>query len=81
MKQNPFLLHRHYILGNTFPIQFHYVILVEVVFPPRPDVYEKVRGNIAKSIFNGKIEKSIEEWSAKLREAYELRIFVQEFDG
>ncbi len=59
---------------------FYYVIVVDAVFAPRPDAYENVRSRIARTIFNAKVEDSLDDWSAKLREAYDVRVFVREFD-
>jgi hypothetical protein len=55
---------------------YHYVIAVERVFPPAPQPYEVARGPIAKTIMDEKIRVLIDDWSAKLRDAYETRIFV-----
>jgi hypothetical protein len=62
------------------PQGYHYVIAVEKVFPPAPQPYEVARGPIVKTIMDEKIRVLIEDWSAKLRDAYETRIFVTGLD-
>jgi parvulin-like peptidyl-prolyl isomerase len=59
---------------------YHYVIAVEKVFPPRPEAYEAARGPIAKIIGGEKMRVLIDDWSEKLRGAYETRIFATGLD-
>jgi hypothetical protein len=56
---------------------YHYVLVIERVFPSRPQPYESARGEVAKLIFEQKIGLLIDDWSEKLKEAYETRIFVK----
>ena len=49
---------------------------MEKVFPAAPQPYEAARGPIAKIIMDEKIRTLIDDWSAKLNDAYETRIFV-----
>jgi len=58
------------------PEGYHHVIVVEKVFPARQQDYEAARGQIAKIIFDQKAKDLIDDWSEKLKEAYEPRIFV-----
>lgn len=58
---------------------FYYVVVVEQVYPSRPDTYEKVRQSIARIIYDGKVQETVSDWAMKLREGYDLRIFVQDF--
>ena len=62
------------------PKDFHYVIAVEKVFPAAPQAYEAARGPIAKTIAEEKTRVVIDDWSEKLEEAYETRIFVTGLD-
>jgi hypothetical protein len=62
------------------PNDFYYVIAVEKVFPAAPQKYETARGAIAKSIAAEKTRIAIDDWSEKLREAYETKIFVTGLD-
>jgi hypothetical protein len=63
------------------PDGFHYAIVVEKVFPETPQAYETARAPIARILFEQKARLLIDEWSEKLKEAYETRIFVVESEG
>jgi parvulin-like peptidyl-prolyl isomerase len=54
----------------------HYVITIERVFPAQPRPYEDVRQSIAGMLAEEKVRALIDDWSEKLEEAYETRIFV-----
>jgi hypothetical protein len=56
---------------------YHHVLVVNKVFPSTPRPYETVRSPAAKAIFERKVKQLIEDWSEKLKEAYETRIFVE----
>jgi hypothetical protein len=56
---------------------YHHVLVIEKVFPSRPQPYESARSKIAKTIFERKLRLLIDEWSEKLSEAYDTRIFVK----
>jgi parvulin-like peptidyl-prolyl isomerase len=58
------------------PAGFHYVLAVEKVFPPQQEAYEVARQEIAEILFQEKVKDLIDDWSEKLKEAYETRIFV-----
>jgi len=60
---------------------YHYVIAVETVLPSRPEPYETARGGIGRIIYNEKLKELIADWSAKLREEYETKIFVTKIGG
>jgi hypothetical protein len=64
------------VLLYSGPDGYHYVISVGKIFPPTPQAYEAARGPIAKIIVGEKMRVLIADWSGKLREAYETRIFV-----
>jgi hypothetical protein len=59
---------------------FHHVIMIEKVFPSQARPYESVIQDIAGILFQEKLGELVNEWSAKLREAYETRIFLKELD-
>jgi hypothetical protein len=59
------------------PEGYHHVISIDNVFPAEPQAYEAARGAIAKILFQAKLEALVDEWSGKLKEAYETRIFVK----
>jgi hypothetical protein len=56
---------------------YHHVLVISKVFPSNPRPYESVRSPIAKVIFDQKVKLLIDDWSEKLKEAYETRIFVE----
>jgi hypothetical protein len=58
------------------PESYHHVIVVEKVFPATRQDYVATRGKIAQAIFEEKAKALIDDWSEKLKEAYETRIFV-----
>jgi len=60
---------------------YYYVIAVEAVLPSRPEPYETIRGSIIKIISNEKLKELIADWSVKLREEYETRVFVTKIGG
>lgn len=53
-----------------------YVILVREVLPPKIKPYDKVKGDVAKRVINEKLKKVLDDWSTKLRAAYEVKTFV-----
>jgi hypothetical protein len=62
------------------PENHHYVIMVEKVFPAQPEPYETARKSIAPMLFEEKMKALIEDWSGKLEEVYDTRIFVTGLD-
>jgi hypothetical protein len=56
---------------------YHHVLVISKVFPSQPKPYESVRSAIAKVIFDQKLKLLIDDWTEKLKEAYETRIFVE----
>ena len=57
---------------------YHHVLVIDEVFPSRPQPYESARAPAAKAIFGQKLNLLIDDWSEKLKEAYETRIFAEE---
>jgi len=68
------------VLLYAGPKGYHYVIAVGKVFPPTPQPYDGARGPIAKIIVGEKMQVLIDDWSEKLKGAYETRIFVTGLD-
>ncbi len=60
---------------------YHHVLVINTVFPSAPRPYESVRSAVAKVIFNQKLNLLVDDWSNKLKEAYETRIFVEGLGG
>ncbi len=57
----------------------YYVLFMEQLFPSQVHPFDKVKGVIAKKLFNDKVKLAIEDWLIKLKDAYETRIFVTDF--
>lgn len=66
------------ILLYTDPGKFSYVLLVEEAYPAQPQPYEQVKGQIAKIIFNRKLKELLDDYVGKLKEVYEVKVFVRE---
>ena len=56
---------------------YHHVLVVRKAFPPKPRPYETVKTSIAQTIYDQNLMLLIADWSEKLKEAYETRIFVE----
>jgi len=56
---------------------YHHVIVIDQTFPSVPQPYESARGLAANALFEQKIKFLINDWSEKLKEAYDTRIFVK----
>jgi hypothetical protein len=59
---------------------YHHVLVVSKAFPPKPQPFDAVKASIAKAIYEQNLMLLIEDWSNKLREVYETRIFVEGLD-
>ena len=59
------------------PEGYFYVLSLQDVIPPKPQPYEKERGKIAEKVAGGKIKRELEEYSAKLRKSYPVKIFLK----
>jgi hypothetical protein len=64
------------VLLYSSPEGVHYVLFMDDVFPPTAQPYQAARASMAKLVFEAKLKALIADWSGKLREAYETRIFV-----
>ncbi|ACM21504.1 hypothetical protein Geob_3161 [Geotalea daltonii FRC-32] len=58
------------------PEGFVYVIQVQEVIPAKPQPLEQVKQSITKEVFNQKLNKSVEDWGQKLREAYKVQVYI-----
>jgi parvulin-like peptidyl-prolyl isomerase len=56
---------------------FH-VLWVTEAFPSRPQEYEAVKQQIARRVAAQKRQRALEEWIGRLREASEVRVFVDD---
>lgn len=55
-----------------------YVVLVAGMVPEAVQPFETVSQQIKTRVINDEITKSLDEWSAKLRDAYTVRIYLSE---
>ncbi len=53
-----------------------YVFYIRELIPSQARPFEGVQGTIFKNIFNKKLNKSVEEWSAKLKEPADIKIYL-----
>jgi hypothetical protein len=53
-----------------------YVLAIEKVYPATPTPYAEVRQSIAQELFRKRIPEQIEEWAAKLRKVYEVKMYL-----
>lgn len=53
-----------------------YVILIREVIPSKTQTYEESRNDAGQAVVNEKTKKVLDDWSAKLRKAYEVKTFV-----
>ena len=56
---------------------YHHVLLVSKVYPSKPQPYEAARASIANILFEQKLKFLIDDWTDKLKEVYETRIFIK----
>ncbi|WP_029912616.1 peptidyl-prolyl cis-trans isomerase [Pelobacter seleniigenes] len=58
------------------PNNFFYVLYFEDVFAAEPRPYQQVRKELLNIVYQNKVKKTLDEWVAKLKDAYETRIFL-----
>ncbi|RJR16648.1 MAG: peptidyl-prolyl cis-trans isomerase [Nitrospiraceae bacterium] len=63
----------------TGPEKYYYVLYIQDVFPSKPLPFEELKEEISKSLFTEKLNKSIDDWAVKLREVYEVKVYMSEF--
>jgi hypothetical protein len=59
------------------PEGYFYVLSLREVFPPKPQTYETVREEIVGKVAGEKTRREVEEYAAKLRESYPVKIFLK----
>ena len=59
------------------PEGYFYVLSLRDVFPPKPQPYEEARGKIVGEVIDGKTKREVEEYAAKLRKSYPVKIFLK----
>jgi parvulin-like peptidyl-prolyl isomerase len=53
-----------------------YLILIREVIPTKAQPYSEVRGDAGQAVINEKTKSILDDWSVKLRKAYEVKTFV-----
>ena len=59
------------------PEGYFYVLSLREVFPPKPQPYEEARGKIAEKVVEGKTKREVEEYAAKLRKSYPVKVYLK----
>jgi len=59
------------------PEGYFYVLSLREVFPPKPQSYETVREEIAGKVVGEKTKREVEEYAAKLRKSYPVKIILK----
>ena len=63
----------------TSPEKYYYVLYIQDVFPSSPTPFEELKDELASTVYKDKINSSIDDWAARLREAYEVKIYTTDF--
>lgn len=58
------------------PEGYFYVLQVKKVVPETPSALEKERKRIFNEMFAGKLNKTVDDWSEKLRKAYPVKVYL-----
>jgi parvulin-like peptidyl-prolyl isomerase len=53
-----------------------YLILIHEVIPTKTQTYAEVRSDAGQAVINDKTKSILDDWSVKLRKAYEVKTFV-----
>jgi len=57
---------------------YFYVLNIQEVAPPKPQPFIEAREAIAKTVYNDKLKKALEDWAEKLRAATEVKVYLKE---
>jgi hypothetical protein len=60
------------------PEDRYYVLYVYHVVPSELQPFDKVKGEVAKKVFNDKVSKAIEEYAERLKEYYPVKIYAED---
>jgi hypothetical protein len=63
---------------HVTPDGFFYLLSIVDVIPAKPSPLETERKAIVKKVFGVKMNKSVEEWGEKLRQAYSVKIYISD---
>jgi hypothetical protein len=56
----------------------YYALMVEEVFPPKPQPFADAKAEVRKKVFQLNTEKLLNEWIAKLKAVYPVQIFLRD---
>jgi hypothetical protein len=59
------------------PAGIYYVLRALDVIPSRAQPYSEVEATVLKGVFFEKLNKALGEWGSKLREASDVKVYVQ----
>jgi hypothetical protein len=60
----------------TSPQGFNYVMHILKVVPSRTATMDEMRSKIAEELYNEKLNSAVQDWSKKLRDAGDIRIYI-----
>jgi parvulin-like peptidyl-prolyl isomerase len=60
------------------PEGYFYALSIQQVVASTPKPYEEAREEIAKKLFNEKLKQAMGEWTAKLRAASEIKVYLRQ---
>lgn len=60
---------------------FYYVLYIPEVIPSKPQPFEDLKEEIAKKVFNDKLNKAVEEYAQKLRNASDITVYATGFNN
>ncbi len=58
------------------PEGHYYVFYIRDLIPSRIQPFDEVKETISKNVFNKKVNQSVQEWSTKLRESGDIKIYL-----
>jgi parvulin-like peptidyl-prolyl isomerase len=59
------------------PENYFYVLFVQEAIPPKPQPYAETRETIARTIYNQKLTRAVEEYADKLRALSDVKIYLK----
>lgn len=69
------------VIEYAEPNGFYYVLYVQDHYPASQRPYEEVRKGVIEIVYRQAFESTLDEWVLKLKEAYEVKIFLSADQG
>jgi parvulin-like peptidyl-prolyl isomerase len=60
---------------------FYYVLYIPEVIPSKPQAFDEVKESIVNKRYNEKLSKAVEEWSQKLKNASDVKVYATGFNN